>query len=93
MSPNIAVPDVSVLEGEQTSDAPDVHTPGNLPVILHHDAFKRVLTIFAKKMETEFFHPTAERHMTYNDALIFQARQYRRLVEGETTAYAPLTLR
>ena len=31
--------------------------------------------------------------MTYGDALIFQARLYRRLIEGEVEEYSPLMLR
>lgn len=93
MTPHADAPDISVLAGMQMDENPAGHIPGKAPVLLRHDAFKRVLTIFAKKMETEFHHPVAERQMTYNDALVFQARQYRRLVEGETDAYIPLTLR
>ncbi|SDF30550.1 CRISPR-associated endonuclease Cas1 [Desulfovibrio legallii] len=93
MTPQCSVPDVSALAGEQTEETPGGHVPGRSPVLLRHDAFKRVLTIFARKMETEFHHPAADRQMTYNDALVFQARQYRRLVEGEADAYLPLMLR
>ena len=93
MSDIAAESDVSVLAGGQTEDAPVDHTPGKLPMLLKHESFKKVLTIFAKKMETEFHHPAAERQMTYNDALVFQARQYRRLVEGEAESYSPLLLR
>ncbi|MBQ7585959.1 MAG: CRISPR-associated endonuclease Cas1 [Desulfovibrionaceae bacterium] len=93
MTPNETTPDVSALPGEQLASDLTSHVPGKLPVLLRQEAFKRVLTFFAKKMETEFFHPLAERQMTYNEALVFQARQYRRVVEGEIEAYTPLTLR
>ncbi|MBQ9406140.1 MAG: CRISPR-associated endonuclease Cas1 [Desulfovibrio sp.] len=93
MTSNAATPDISAIAGEQMESTPATHEPDKAPVILRKDAFKKVLTAFAKKMETEFFHPTAERHMTFDDALIFQARQYRRLVEGEIMDYAPLMLR
>ncbi|MDY0261384.1 CRISPR-associated endonuclease Cas1 [Syntrophotalea acetylenica] len=53
-------------------------------------AFKKVINAFEKKMQTEFFHPGAQRRMSYADALVFQARQYRRLVEGEAGEYHPL---
>jgi CRISPR-associated protein Cas1 len=62
-------------------------------VRLHSAAFKKVITAFEKKMQNEFYHPLAERRMSYTDALIFQARQYRRLIEGEATEYHPLLLR
>ena len=52
-----------------------------------------VLTAFSQKLESEFFHPLAERHMSYADAIVFQARLYRRLIEGEVTGYSPLMLR
>lgn len=63
------------------------------PVTLCKEAFKRVLSLFARKMETEFHHPVLGRQMSYSDALVVQARQYRRLVEGDTDAYQPLMLR
>lgn len=78
---------------EKEEAASPEHVPGKPPVFLTNDAFKRVLTVFSKKMETEFYHPLAERKMTYNQALVFQARQYRRLIEGEIERYTPLTLR
>lgn len=87
------VPDVSDLAGEQTDVPLLEHSPGKRPVLLRKEAFKRVLALFAKKMETEFHHPAAQRQMSYNDALVFQARQYRRFVEGEVDGYQPLTLR
>lgn len=93
MTPGAGATDVSDLAGEQMEAAPTANAPWKRPVLLRNAAFRKVLTVFAKKMETEFQHPTAERQMTYNDALIFQARQYRRLVEGEVDAYTPLTLR
>lgn len=63
------------------------------PLLLRKPALKKVLTAFSKKMETEFFHPQAERSMNYSNALIFQAKQYRRLIEGELDVYQPLMLR
>lgn len=66
---------------------------GRGAVRLHSAAFKKVITAFEKKMQNEFYHPLAERRMSYTDALIFQARQYRRLIEGEATEYHPLLLR
>lgn len=94
MSPDNAVPDVSDLPGEQlNTPPPDAPAPGARPVLLCKEAFRKVLTAFHRKMETEFFHPAAERQMTYGDALIFQARLYRRLIEGEVEEYSPLMLR
>jgi len=57
------------------------------------EAFRKVLTVFEKKLATEFFHPLAEKRMSYGDALVYQVRQYRRVVEGELADYQPLLLK
>lgn len=66
---------------------------GKCAVRLHPEAFKKVVAAFEKKMQTEFHHPVAERRLTYAESLVFQARQFRRLVEGEAAEYHPLLLR
>ena len=93
MSSEDALPDVSDLSGEQMDTSPAEGVPGKHPLLLNKGAFKRVLTAFSKKLETEFFHPAVGKQISYNDALVFQARQFRRLVEGEVSEYSPLTLR
>lgn len=86
--------DISDLPGDQIVTSPtDKAAPGKRPVLLCKEAFKKVITAFSKKMENEFFHPGAGRQMTYTEAMLFQARCYRRLVEGEVDDYAPLMLR
>ena len=85
--------DIRDLPGEQMGASPVEGAPGRRPLLLRKGAFTKVLTAFSRKMETEIFHPAAERHMTYADALVFQARQYRRMVEGEVGEYSPLMLR
>lgn len=94
MTPENAVRDVSDLPGEQLATPPaDAPAPEKRPVLLRKEAFRKVVAAFSKKMETEIFHPSAQRHMSYGDALVFQARLYRRLVEGEVEEYSPLMLR
>ncbi len=66
---------------------------GKLPVKVYPDAFKRILQAFERKMTTEFYHPIAEQKMTYAEALVFQARLYRRVVEGEAAQYRPLLIK
>lgn len=66
---------------------------GRLPVRLHSPAFARVIMAFEKKITTEFFHPLAEKQMTYGEAMVFQARQLRRVIEGEAVKYQPLLLK
>lgn len=62
-------------------------------LILRNDAFKKVLAAFAKKMETTFHHPYAQQEMSYTEAVNWQAREYRRAVEGETEKYSPILWR
>lgn len=64
-----------------------------LPVKVYPDAFRRILQAFERKMATEFYHPVAEQKMSYAEALVFQARSYRRLVEGEAAEYRPLLMK
>ncbi|MEA3465771.1 MAG: CRISPR-associated endonuclease Cas1 [Thermodesulfobacteriota bacterium] len=66
---------------------------GKGAVRLKSDAFKKVITAFEKKLQTEFFHAVAQRRMTYADALVFQARQLRQVIEGEADTYLPLLLK
>jgi CRISPR-associated protein Cas1 len=57
------------------------------------DAFRRVIDSFEKKLTTEFFHPPAERQLTYGEAIIYQANQFRKVIEGEAEVYQPLLLK
>jgi len=63
------------------------------PVKLHDHAMRKVIEAFEKKLTTEFYYPLAERRMTYGDAIIFQANQFRKVIEGEATTYQPLLLK
>ncbi|MDD2366195.1 MAG: CRISPR-associated endonuclease Cas1 [Desulfuromonadaceae bacterium] len=66
---------------------------GKLAIRLYPPAFVRLVKAFEKKMTTEFYHPVAEKRMTYADAFVFQARQLRRVIEGEVVRYQPLQLK
>jgi CRISP-associated protein Cas1 len=81
------MPEQPLPRGE--GDAPE----GKRPLRLSREAMKRVITAFEKKMDAEFHHPLAERTLTYAQAMVFQARLYRRVVEGEAATYQPLLLR
>ena len=82
------------IPSQQTLSPEETGTTGNkLSIKLYPEAFRQVLTAFERKLATEFFHPLAERKISYADALVFQARQYRRVVEGEITEYQPLLLK
>jgi CRISPR-associated protein Cas1 len=76
-------PTVDETEGRQGKGAVRLQPP----------AFKKVIIAFEKKLNTEFFHPVASTRMSYGDAMVFQARQYRRLIEGEAAQYHCFLLR
>lgn len=66
---------------------------GKPPVLLKVDAFKRVLEQFERKLTTEFFYLPEQRKITYADALVSQAGQYRKLIEGSLDVYQPVLLK
>jgi len=71
----------------------ETRSTGKYPVKLKPDAFKRVIEAFEKKLTTEFYYPSAERKMTYGDAIIYQAGHFRKVIEGEAEQYQPVLLR
>ena len=71
----------------------NVNSTGKYPVKLKPDAIKKVIEAFEKKISTKFYHPLAGKDLTYEDAINFQARYYRRVIEGEVGEYVPLLLR
>lgn len=94
MFPDAEVTETEYPVGEQEPPPVDeIPSPRALPVLLTKGGYKTVIEAFAKKLETEFIHPLAERRLSYAKALVFQARLYRRLVEGEVEEYSPVLLR
>ena len=71
----------------------ELSRPQNRAILLMNGAMKIVISAFSKKMETSFFHPLAGKNMTYSEAIIYQARQLRRVIDGSAEAYNPLMLR
>ncbi len=78
---------------EQDHDIAQDGTARALPVLLTQTALKKVIDAFSQKMETKFFHPVAKKEMTYNEAMVYQARFLRYVIEGKTRTYVPLMLR
>ena len=93
MSSEEVIQDVNDLSDEQVHDSFADRPSDRLPVLLKKDAFSRVIAAFSKKLDTEFLHPYAAKQMSYAEAIIYQARLYRKLVDGEINYYIPLTLR
>jgi len=77
----------------ETVSVPPVQTTGKYPVKLNPDAFKRLIEAFEKKLTTNFYYPLAGSNLTYSDAIIFQARHYRKVLEGEVEVYQPIILK
>ncbi len=95
MSANKASEFFDVPEQRFSEDGVDAcsNDRGKLPVVLKREALKRVISSFEKKLQTEFYYEPLERRISYEKAILEQARQYRRVVEGELSTYVPLTLK
>ena len=66
---------------------------GKYPVKLSKEAFRRVIDAFEKKLTTRFFYPPANRQISYGDSIIYQAGQYRKVIEGKVDVYQPVLLK
>ncbi|MCX7817530.1 MAG: CRISPR-associated endonuclease Cas1 [Syntrophales bacterium] len=72
---------------------PELARTGKYPVKLRGNALSKVVEAFEKKLTMRFFYPPAERHLSYADAIIYQAQHYRKVVEGEVSTYLPILFR
>jgi CRISPR-associated protein Cas1 len=100
---NDPIGQMTVVEEEDVFDMPEQPPgvdeqeedtgSGKLAMRAYPPAFARIVKAFEKKMTTEFYHPVAQKQMTYAEAMIFQARQLRRVIEGESVRYQPLLLK
>ncbi len=66
---------------------------GKYPVKLKQEAFRRIIETFEKKLTAKFYHPLAERQLTFADSIIFQAGHFRKVIEGEADVYQPVLLK
>lgn len=87
------------LDTNNLANIADVHVssarvqPQKQAILLCPESYKKVLTAFSRKLDTKFFHPIEGKEMTYSEAMTAQARQYRKILEGEKEEYQPLLLR
>jgi CRISPR-associated protein Cas1 len=86
----IDLPEQRMSDGLEASSC---NAAGKYPVKLEQDAFKRVIDTFEKKLSSDFYHPPAEKQLTFADAIIFQANHYRKVIEGEVDVYQPVLLK
>lgn len=77
----------------EDSRAASVQVTGKYPVKLSKNAFRQVIDAFEKKLTTRFFYPVADREISYGDAIIYQADQYRKVIEGKVDVYQPVLLK
>lgn len=77
----------------QEDGSPEHEADGKRPCRLTHDARKRVISAFEEKLDSEIHHPLAERTLTYADALLFQSRLLREVIEGSRQHYVPLQMK
>lgn len=87
------LPPQQIDNGESEAESEAESGGERLAVKLQSPAFARLVKAFEKKISTEFYHPLAEKQMTYGEAMVFQARQLRRVIEGEALHYQPLLLK
>ncbi len=73
--------------------AASTQVTGKHPLKLKPEAFKRVIDSFEKKLTTSFYYPPAQRNLTYNDAMIYQAGHFRKVIEGEVDLYQAIFLK
>jgi len=66
---------------------------GGYPVRLRSDAFRRVINAFEKKLTSRFYYPPANTQLSYSDAIFYQARHYKKIIEGENKHYQPILLK
>jgi len=84
---------IDLPEQTMVDFTPEIVRTGKYPVKLKGDALGKVIEAFEKKLTTRFYYLPAERHLTYADALIYQAQHYRKVVEGEVSDYQPILLK
>jgi len=81
---------------QRMSDAPvdnDADSRALPAVKLKTAAFQRVVENFERKLAAEFYYEPYAKKITLADAIIAQAGQYRKCVEGEMAVYQPLVLK
>ncbi|MGI6681141.1 MAG: CRISPR-associated endonuclease Cas1 [Bdellovibrionota bacterium] len=71
----------------------NINTTGKYPIKIVDTSIRKVIEAFEKKLSTKFYHSLAGKELTYLDAINFQARYYRRVIEGDVGEYVPLLLR
>ncbi|PIE64698.1 MAG: CRISPR-associated endonuclease Cas1 [Desulfobacterales bacterium] len=85
--------DVPVQQVEEVFTIPSEGVAGRFPVQLKPEAMKKVIVQWERKLATVFLYEPEERKISWSEAIVCQARRYRRYVEGSLNRYQPLLLR
>ncbi len=85
--------DVPSQRMEEKEEEKKYDKSGKLPVKLTPEAMHRVIENFERKLTSEFRYEPYDKTITYGEALIAQAGQFRKYLEGEISIYEPLLLK
>jgi len=85
--------DVPSQRMEEKGEEKKYDKSGKLPVKLKPEAMRRVIENFERKLISEFRYEPYDKIITYGEAFIAQAGQFRKYLEGETSVYEPLLLK
>ncbi len=85
--------DVPVQRIEEKFTMPSEGVTGRLPVQLTGEAMKKVIVQFERKLATTFLYEPLERKIPWSEAVVYQAKLYRKYVEGSLNYYQPLLLK
>lgn len=81
------------LPQENADSENDSMAAGRLALRMTPEAYRRVVRAFERKLQGEFLHPATGNRISFSEALLFQARQLREVIEGKQKAYLPLQMR
>ena len=89
-----AVRDASDMGAEDAAKSGGIErSKRKFSLILDKCGVSALLAAWSKKMETEFFNRHAGRSMTWGEAVDWQARALKRVIEGTQEAYVPMEMR
>ncbi len=85
--------DTPVQRMEERFTMAPLVSSGHRPVQLREEAMKKVIVQFERKLATNFTYEPEDRRITYAEAMVRQARMYRRCMDGSQNEYRPLLIR
>lgn len=77
-------------EGSAEADK-EIVMDGERGILLTKAGLRKVLEQLERKLDTSFYYVPLEKNITYRDLFFEQAKQFKRVVNGEESQYKPLT--